>query len=678
MKKLICMIGLVSLCQFCDAQLYYNFSASQGSFTPISGGTVASLTGSYLAEKALLDESFVNNVPLGFTFQYNGISISKLHLNSNGFAALGAPFLPGNGINPAYEMNELRNGSGLKAAIRPVLAPFWDDLALTDNSSLSFKTTGTAPNRLFTAQWQNMIWQSGTAAISFQLRLYESTNLIEFVYQSEAGSGGSKKSASIGITSENNQQGLIEIDSLNFMSLSSAASTASIVSVTEMDAINSKPASGQIFKFMPSVCIPASGIQLSGFSNNAVIVKWNARQGSPSYEYAISNIDVQPIAGTVSADTMVRFDGLSANTNYFFFIKNTCGNYWKKFSFKTSDHASLPYTEGFENTVDTELPANLSSQHNSNVFADVFWQTTDLLTPAEGRKVAFNGSPYVNAATWLFTPSYNLVQGQIYSIGYKVSTTGGSHAMEIKYGKYAGEDSMLYNIGTDTNIVNTAYQTKEFTFVPPLTGDYIIGLASKSNVNSKLLIIDELSVKASGAVLAVGNIFTATLMDNREVKLVWQNSNDHNANYFLIERSVDGNNFEALGRINRMAGSGANGNYEYYDRMPQNGVNYYRIKLVENTGSFVFSAIRTIRLNENLITALYPNPSAKDVFVRMKSTDGVTIKVFTLSGAFVPASANIISQNEIKIMPAAPLPSGIYLVNIITKTETRILRWMVL
>ena len=62
----------------------------------------------------------------------------------------------------------------------------------------------------------------------------------------------------------------------------------------------------------------------------------------------------------------------------------------------------------------------------------------------------------------------------------------------------------------------------------------------------------------------------------------------------------------------------------------------------------------------------------------MNNTDGVSIKVFTLAGALVQVSANRINQNEIKIIPTAPLPPGIYLVNIITKTETRILKWMVL
>ncbi len=678
MKKLLCVLGLATCFQFCEAQLYYDFSNSQSSFTPISGGIIPFLTPSFLSQKTLLDESYVNNIPIGFTFQYNGINVTKLHLNSNGFAALGVPFLSGDVVNPDYDINELRNGSGLKATIRPVLAPFWDDLVFSTNGGLSYKTTGVAPNQVFTAQWQNMIWQNGTAAISFQLKLYESTNVIEFVYQSEAGSGGGNKSASIGISSENNQQELIEIDSINFMSLSSAASTATIVSETEMDSIQIKPSSGQLFRFIPMACAPVSGIQLSGCSNNAAVIKWNAKQGNPSFEYAIGNIDVAPVTGTTSADTSIRFDGLSDNTNYYFYIKNTCSSIWKKFSFKTTANGTLPYKEGFESTLDTELPGNMSSQNNSNNFANVFWQTTDLLTPAAGSKVAFNASPYVNAGTWLFTPSFNMIAGQLYSVGYKISTTGGSHALEIKYGKYAGEDSMMYNINIDTNIVNTAYQTKEFIFIPPATGDYTIGLGYKAKVNSKLLLIDELSVKNNGVVLAVANTFTATLTGNREVKLAWKNSNDRTADYFVIERSTDGNNFEALGRINHTASSSTNGNYEYYDRLPKDGINYYRIRLVENSGQIILSPIQNIRLNDHLITGLYPNPSAKEVFVKMSNTEGISIRVFTLGGAMVPVSANIISRNEIKIVPTAPLPSGIYLVNIISKTETRILKWSVL
>ena len=44
-------------------------------------------------------------------------------------------------------------------ALPSVLAPLWDDL---DLSGGGFRTsvTGTAPNRVFTAEWHNARWQS--------------------------------------------------------------------------------------------------------------------------------------------------------------------------------------------------------------------------------------------------------------------------------------------------------------------------------------------------------------------------------------------------------------------------------------------------------------------------------------------------------------------------------------
>ncbi|MBK8393238.1 MAG: hypothetical protein IPL23_29915 [Saprospiraceae bacterium] len=62
---------------------------------------------------------------------------------------------------------------------------FWDDLQLTDASNLTYKTEGVAPNRVFTAQWKNIIWQNGgSAAISFQLKLNETSNIVSFHYKS--------------------------------------------------------------------------------------------------------------------------------------------------------------------------------------------------------------------------------------------------------------------------------------------------------------------------------------------------------------------------------------------------------------------------------------------------------------------------------------------------------------
>lgn len=133
------------------SQLYYNFSATAGSYTPLVGGSIAPLSPistSYPAE----DEGFSNNIPIGFNFQYNGIKRSTVNVNTNGFVTFGDPFFSANfSFDFKYYNNDLTNGPLIELN-RPIIAPLWDDLGLIANNTITYKTEGTAPIRVFTLQ----------------------------------------------------------------------------------------------------------------------------------------------------------------------------------------------------------------------------------------------------------------------------------------------------------------------------------------------------------------------------------------------------------------------------------------------------------------------------------------------------------------------------------------------
>ena len=595
MKKLVPFV-LLSLFSFVSkAQLNYNFSTSSGTFTLLSGDVAAPLVAAYSPSKTLLDESFANNIPLGFSFQYNGVNYTTIHLNVNGFASLGTPSLSGTTSNPSYEINELRSISGLKATVRPILAPFWDNLLANTANDITYKTTGTSPNRVFTSQWKNMIWQDGTSAISFQLKLYETTNIVEFVYRSEAGSGVAVKSASIGITSENTQMVLADHDSTNFIALINASARAIIDRISEVETIDTKPRTGQIFRFTPKTCMPPSGLMVQDYSTSTATIKWTPTEGTSNYEYAISNIDVQPVAGTVSNLNQLTFSNLAPNTNYFFFIKSACGSLWKKLSFRTTVMVTLPYLESFEDAIDKSLPVNMTAQNNSNTFADIFWQTTDLLLPATGTKMAINGSPFAASKSWLFTPSFSFIAGRTYELTYKISATGSAGTLNVKYGQKAGESASTVLIGTNTAIANTTYSIKTYTFIPINSGEHILGFQYESGVNNQLILLDDIALK-------------------------------------LLPSAVQ------LAEGERKASA---------------------------------------EIQEEFTVGLYPNPSEKEVFLRVKKPMETTIKVFTMMGSELMISSQIMNDSEIKIVPNQPINQGIYLVNVITNIETRILKWVV-
>ena len=290
----------------------YNFTAVAGTYTPITG-TLATLSG------GTNDEGWVNNIPIGFNFCYLGQTYSVIHASTNGFAALGSP------LTGAVLTNNLATGT---PANRPILAPLWDDMEINASGSIRYVTTGTSGNQVFTLQWSNMEWNYNAAGpvISFQLKLYEATGEIEFIYNQEPTAVNSG-SASIGITSAGTGSG-------NFLSLSDASGSPTVSSTVETTTINAKPATGQVYRFSPQYfTTPATPLAqpFTSVTATTMTVYWEDNSTNETYFVVLrstDNITYTPVATVTSASiattgTIYNFvaTGLSANTLYYWRIE---------------------------------------------------------------------------------------------------------------------------------------------------------------------------------------------------------------------------------------------------------------------------------------------------------------------------------------------------------------------
>ncbi len=219
----------------------YTLSPSSGTFTPLSGATVQTLA------SGNTDDGIYPLAPIGFNFTYEDTVYTQVSAVTNGWMTFG---------NLATT-NDLNNNLSAGGA-RPLVAPLWDDLEVSPTGSVSYLTTGTAPNRIFTMQWLNMEWfyNVDTPSISFQVKLYETTNTVEFIYRQEAGVTATGRTASIGLAG-------IGTGSGNFLSLNSSGTNPTASSMTETTNISAKPATGQIYTFTPGV-VTAANVSVSG------------------------------------------------------------------------------------------------------------------------------------------------------------------------------------------------------------------------------------------------------------------------------------------------------------------------------------------------------------------------------------------------------------------------------
>ena len=267
----------------------YAFQAESGTYTPLVGGTVAVIT------SGDFDDGFSNGLPIGFSFTYNGTAYTTISASANGWTALGT------NITLTTSTTNLTTGVN-----RPKLAPLYEDLHLVSNSNLTYATTGVAGSRVFTLQYANILWDFAavTPSISFQVKLYEGTNVVEFVYQQESGSVelNSSGGTSIGITTTATGSG-------SFLSLSDAGTNPSVSSTVETVNIGVRPATGQIYRWIPYCTASATnttGEKISNFTYNTINNNSSSTAGYENFSNTSTTVylfpgSTLPFSSTISS-----------------------------------------------------------------------------------------------------------------------------------------------------------------------------------------------------------------------------------------------------------------------------------------------------------------------------------------------------------------------------------------
>ena len=127
--------------------------------------------------------------------------------------------------------------------------------------------------------------------------------------------------------------------------------------------------------------------------------------------------------------------------------------------------------------------------------------------------------------------------------------------------------------------------------------------------------------------------------------LHWATAREFNTSHFEIERSNDAMDFTKIGDLKCGNKKMENQIYQYWDKEPQTGINYYRLKQVDLDGTFTYT--KTIAIdNQGIITnfelqKMYPNPAQNTinfVFAIPSSNSEIAIEIFDSNGKSVTAT----------------------------------------
>jgi poly(3-hydroxybutyrate) depolymerase len=276
-------------------------------------------------------------------------------------------------------------------------------------------------------------------------------------------------------------------------------------------------------------------------------------------------------------------------------------------------------------------------QNNNNIPVQLFHGTADATVPfTEGYPFGLSTISYVRGSQQI---NEQLNRTSIYHEFYPV--TGLSH-------EYWG--------------------TSNGTFIPTGPTAYWLDIITKA----KNFMLGRMTNPPACGILPVKlTSFTGQVI-NEKIKLYWNTASEMNLKNFIIERSTNGISFNELMMVLPLNNNGGGSSYSATDDHPYSGNSFYRLKMVDLDGSFVYSPILKFNINTTglTITQLYPNPVYNTLYLQMHSSISQVLDLTVLDITGKRLQTNTVKLNKGMNNTSINFEnktSGIYIVQFKTK-----------
>ena len=534
--------SLLLLLMFCSYNSGYsqvsNYQLDQLTITPTP---FTFLPGGYtnlFPASAGLDNG-VSTVALPFSFQFNGSSYASINISLNGFVTFGtAPVLT--------EVTPISSAT----AYSGVISPFGMDLdlfpATATTRNVSYLNTGVAGSQIFKIQWNvkrsnnlGTIADAGGNDTTFQVWLYEGTNVIEMHYAINNTTSTFNALAQIGLRGASNT----DYKNLNFtagLPLWPSLTTPTTPTTMPLGTVNTAQVlfrdtcrpdlnANRTFRWTPVTCFAPSAlnITLGSLTYNSATLNWTASVPAPAngYEYYVTTSSTAPVLATVATGSVgagvltTPISFASPGTLYYIYVRSVCSgtstSAWSTVLNVTPfcTPLNVPYLQEFDNGVGTNavspyhtgLPT-CTTQQNAGLGNNWVTSNQDLYYTNAGMSfniLMYNGQSPGNANpanVWFYTEGINLTAGTTYTLNYLYGGTSTpstvQNKMKVAYGTYPNSAYMTTILDDHPNIKGSPF-SNTINFTAPSTGVFYFGYQAYSNANNGQLYVDDVQVYPS-------------------------------------------------------------------------------------------------------------------------------------------------------------------------------------
>ncbi|MEO6253323.1 MAG: T9SS type A sorting domain-containing protein [Ferruginibacter sp.] len=205
-------------------------------------------------------------------------------------------------------------------------------------------------------------------------------------------------------------------------------------------------------------------------------------------------------------------------------------------------------------------------------------------------------------------------------------------------GRAVGPDSLSGYVRSNAPTNNYSFDERRFT----------LGTYSKYNaLPAKLL------------------YFTA-IADGNKVRLNWEAANEQETLKYEVERSLNATNYIYLGTV--MSRQMQQSAYTDFDLNPATGWNYYRLKVIDKSGSYFYSPVRPVKFDKGREEVkIFPVPATTVLNIQLPTSyiNQTNLQVFAADGKFI---ASMKPAANMVVLNVQPLASGTYFIQIL-KTD---------
>lgn len=148
----------------------------------------------------------------------------------------------------------------------------------------------------------------------------------------------------------------------------------------------------------------------------------------------------------------------------------------------------------------------------------------------------------------------------------------------------------------------------------------------------------------------------------------WTTASESGNTGFAIERRDNSLTWQTIGYVPSQAFGGnstAELQYNFTDKNPANGTNYYRLRQEDKDGRATYSRIVSVTFKNDNVISVYPNP-AREVFHVSGMQGGETVSVYNALG-HLQRREQIPGRGTYQLSLAG-LPKGVYLVKVQERT----------